>query len=143
MSRDSSGENDEGAGLGFNTEDEYYDSLNPPDRTHSESFTERTRTDSEDYLPPVYNPEPGIDASVYERNFGSDANDTGSTSNATTFSTIINGVKIKSLPGPRGTQGLKGDKGDPGPPGDYGRNGLDGSPGSPGAPGHVFMVPVS
>lgn len=143
MSRDSSGENEDGIGLGFNSEDEYYDSLNPPDRSHSESFTERTRAESENNLPPLYNPEPGIDASVYERNFGSAANESDGTSEATTFSTIINGVKIKSLPGPRGTQGLKGEKGDPGPPGDFGRNGLDGSPGAPGAPGHVFMVPVS
>lgn len=143
MSRDSSGENEDGIGSGFNSEDEYYDSLNPPDRSQAESFTERTRAESENNLPPLYNPEPGIDASVYERNFGSASNDSDGTSEATTFSTIVNGVKIKSLPGPRGTQGLKGEKGDPGPPGDFGRNGLDGSPGSPGAPGHVFMVPVS
>lgn len=142
MPRDgvSSGESD---ALGFNSEDDYYDSLNPGRAPVTENYIERRP------IEPIENPEPGIDEAVYEENFNNAASATEqpslpvySQSNASTFSTIVNGVKLKSLPGPRGTQGPKGEKGEPGEKGDLGRFGLDGLNGPPGAPGHVFMVPV-
>ena len=52
---------------------------------------------------PVYNPEPGIDENDSDTNTYESENDSASGfSNASVFSTVVNGVKIKSLPGPRG-----------------------------------------
>ena len=164
LTHDFSGESDGGLG-GFNSEDDYYDSMNTVgERPGLGTFVERKP------IEPVYNPEPGIDDNVYNNaydrqyeNASSQVEDSQypSTSNTTTYSTIVNGVKLTSLPGPRGflliftqpaiflilynssgTQGTKGDKGDPGEKGDFGRGGIDGIQGAPGSPGHVFMVPV-
>lgn len=148
ISHSDSGESD-GLGAGFNGEDEYYDTLSSGDENEmANGRHNRTRTSQPSSTPftPVYNPEPGIFEPVVDREESydrvSENENAEASSNTSTFSTIVNGVKIKSLPGPRGTQGPKGDKGDPGPKGDMGREGLDGTQGSPGAPGHVFMVPV-
>lgn len=155
MSRDISSESDSlgiGLGLGFNGEDDYYDSLASGDENESINRPNKNRTSRPNT--PVYNPDSGFDNRErgYEtsdmeneevnRNGLSSENSSLSTSTSN-FTTIINGVKIKSLPGPRGTSGLKGQKGEQGDMGDLGRNGLAGMNGPPGAPGHVFMVPVS
>lgn len=107
MSRDNSGESD-GLGASFNGEDDYYDSINSGDE--NESLNNRSsvaRTSSP--IAPVYNPEPGIDMGEPEENCEPGitcVDKPPTTSNTTTFSTIVNGVKIKSLPGPRGINSL-------------------------------------
>lgn len=115
---------------GFNTEDEYYDSIGQ--NGNGRNFTTTT------YSPPridEYVTEPGI---YYPRPSPTTPEWIEET---TTFSTVVNGVKIKSLPGPRGSEGQKGDKGEPGDKGDIGRDGLGGMNGPQGAPGHVFLIP--
>lgn len=151
MSRDDSAESD-GLGASFNGEDEYYDTLNSGDENNmANGRHNRTRTLQPSPIPftPIFNSEaritePELSEADREDSYAraSEHENDDTSSNTSTFSTIVNGVKIKSLPGPRGTQGPKGEKGDPGPIGDSGRDGLDGTQGSPGAPGHVFMVPV-
>lgn len=99
VSRDNSGESD-GMGISLNGEDDYYDSLNSADENEmSSARPNRTRP----LIEPVYNPEPGIHDLIPEGEFD-EANvvNENASSEATTFSTIVNGVKIKSLPGPRG-----------------------------------------
>lgn len=101
VSRDNSGESD-GMGISLNGEDDYYDSLNSGDENEmSNARPNRTRP----LIEPVYNPEPGIHDIIPEGEFdeANPENENASdSSEATTFSTIVNGVKIKSLPGPRG-----------------------------------------
>lgn len=94
MARDS-GESD-GLG-GFNNEDEYYDSLNSEDENDPNSHNNRTVVSSQ--FEPT---EPGIIYPVIDRNFEETFEENRPVSNTTTFSTVVNGVKIKSLPGPRG-----------------------------------------
>lgn len=108
VSRDNSAESD-GLGAAFNVEEDYYDSLNSGDETEAtNSQFNKTRTpifiepiDNPEpgihYIEPVYNPEPGIDD-----NFDNGFIESDNVSNTTQFSAIVNGVKIKSLPGPRG-----------------------------------------
>jgi hypothetical protein len=148
MSRDNSGEDGLGLGLGFNGEDDYYDSLTSDDEGNgNQPIRNRTFTPVE----PVFNPEPGIDdkwnaaasPTLNQEETGEHENHSPAASNEANFTTIINGVKIKSLPGPRGASGLRGQKGEPGEKGDMGRDGLNGVDGPPGPSGHVFMVPVS
>lgn len=101
-----------GIGLGGNGEDDYYDSLNSGDDIElTNSRPNRTRPLSPE---PVYNPEPGIhdieplnrEPGIYYPDFDQSPNipevEAPETSNSTSFSTIVNGVKIKTLPGPRG-----------------------------------------
>lgn len=128
---------------GFNSEDEYYDSFTTVNSVQRRNNSSQFVTSST-YAPPIetvdYVTEPGID---YEPSQTDSYNSVEEESfSTTTFSTIVNGVKIKSLPGPRGTKGQKGDKGDPGDKGDMGRDGIGGNPGPAGPPGHVFMVPL-
>lgn len=81
---------------GFNTEDEYYDSLG--------NGNGRNYTTTPYYVPRIEDvTEPGI---FYPRPTTAKEEET------TTFAAIVNGVKIKSLPGPRGSEGQKGDKGE-------------------------------
>lgn len=107
ISRDDSGESDGlgGVGVGFNSEDDYYDSLNSGDENELPVSRPIPSTTSKPFVE-VYNPEPGIDDNVFNgsQDPGSYENERAAApvSNATTFSTIVNGVKIKSLPGPRG-----------------------------------------
>lgn len=119
MSRDNSGESD-GLGLGLHGEEDYYDSLSSGDENESNQTVTSLPPE------PVYNPEPGIDDYDSNKNVNEEVIDTeqvASSSNTSSFSTVVNGVKIKSLPGPRGIKGDKGDKGDMGPKGDSGREG--------------------
>lgn len=107
MSRDNSAESD-GLGLGFNGEDEYYDSLNSGDENEiSSSQFNRTRISTPDVpVVPIYNPEPGLNINDYDDDFdgrNTENENTSKTFNTSTFSTVVNGVKIKSLPGPRGS----------------------------------------
>jgi collagen type V/XI/XXIV/XXVII, alpha len=157
--RDDSGES-EGLGLGlglgnFNGEDDYYDSLTSGDE--NENFNRPNRNRTSPPVVPVFNPQPETDDEERDFDLSTNANredsngdgfspnenvPSSSLPNTANFTTIVNGVKIKSLPGPRGTSGSKGEKGAPGEKGDLGRGGLNGMDGPQGAPGHVFMVPV-
>lgn len=112
-----SGESD-GLGIGINGEDDYYDSMNSADENEMlNTRTNRTRPLTPDlvYNPepgiheiePPYNPEPGIhdmeppfnpEPGIHYPDIDHDS----SAFETTTFSTVVNGVKIKSLPGPRG-----------------------------------------
>lgn len=129
---------------GFNSEDEYYDSI-PTINGRRQNGSSQFVPSSSTYSPPIQSvdfvTEPGIFYEPPQIDSTNSAEEEDNSSNAT-FSTIVNGVKIKSLPGPRGTKGQKGEKGDPGDKGDMGRDGLGGNPGPPGPPGHVFMVPL-
>lgn len=105
-----SGESD--VGIALNGEEDYYDSLSSRDDNELlNSESNRTGPLNTD---PAYNPEPGIhyneplfnpEPSIHNQNNDQNANvDSlgGGTSSNSTYSTIVNGVKIKSLPGPRG-----------------------------------------
>lgn len=104
-----SGESD-GLGIALNGEDDYYDSLTSGDeRESTNSRSNKTRPLSPE---PSYNPEPGIhdveppfnpEPGIHYPDIDIDQDAGGETSPNTTFSTIVNGVKIKSLPGPRGS----------------------------------------
>lgn len=89
MSRGDSGES-----LG-NSDDEYYDSINSGDENEMTTMMP-IETLTPKIFTPVFNREPGIDYPEVEENTIQPV------LNTTTFSTIVNGVKIKSLPGPRG-----------------------------------------
>lgn len=103
MSQDISGESD-GLGAGFNGEDDYYDSLNSGDENEStNSRPNRTRTAPP--IEPVYNPEPRQNENEIGENVGGESSENENapvTTNTSVFTTIVNGVKMKSLPGPRG-----------------------------------------
>lgn len=115
MSHHDSGESDGLGGIGLNGEEDYYDSITSGDEFESRLNRTRPLSPEPAYNPepgihdiePPFNPEPGIH---YDENEEVDhssrvaplAPETETTSNSTTFSTIVNGVKIKSLPGPRG-----------------------------------------
>lgn len=98
-SRDDSAESD-GLGADFNNEEDYYDSLS----SGNENEEPKSRPTTSAPFVEVYNPEPGIDDIDSDINYGNgfSNNDRSPVSNTTTYSTIVNGVKIKSLPGPRG-----------------------------------------
>jgi collagen type V/XI/XXIV/XXVII alpha len=144
----------ENLGLGFNGEDDYYDSLNSGNeedvfRAGTTLRPTTIRYDREDTsdAPDTpdeenYNPEVSFNHDEYGGQEYDSASVHDTTSESGNFSTVINGVKLKSLPGPRGIIGAKGEKGDPGAPGEDGREGLAGQFGAPGAPGHVFIIPL-
>lgn len=105
LSQDISGESD-GLGAGYNGEDEYYDSINSGDEndsTNSGARLNRTRTATQ--IEPVYNYEPGLNENRQNENAGGATSESGNSAvstNTSVFTTVINGVRMKSLPGPRG-----------------------------------------
>lgn len=97
ISQDISGESD-GLGAGFNGEDDYYDSLNSVndnDLGNANARSNKTRTVTQ--LEPTYNPEPGLADNELD-----DSEIATVSTNNSVFTTIVNGVRMKSLPGPRG-----------------------------------------
>lgn len=108
-------DNDEG----FNSEDEYYDSIGLQNYTTTTTVYSPPKSEYE------YVTEPGI-------HYPQHTTPESAVDETTPFSTFVNGVKIKSLPGPRGTKGERGEKGEPGDKGDMGRDGLGGVNGPPG-----------
>lgn len=113
VSRDNSAESDDLGGVSLHGEEDYYDSLNSGDEL-SNPRPNNTRTAYP--LEPVYNPEPGVNFEpIYNPEPGINENDVDTSykevsendsssvfMNTTAFSTVVNGVRIKSLPGPRG-----------------------------------------
>lgn len=115
VSRDNSGESD--GGVGFHGEEDYYDSLNSGDETELMSSRPNNSRTAQPRTEPVFNPEPGLNlepVNIPEPGFNEYDSDTTVnqaspetdnsevSANTTIFSTVVNGVKIKSLPGPRG-----------------------------------------
>lgn len=103
MSQDISGESD-GLGAGFNGEDDYYDSLNSGDENETTN-SRHNRTRTVPPIEPVYYPEPGQNEREVGENAGGESSENENapvTTNTSVFTTIVNGVKMKSLPGPRG-----------------------------------------
>ena len=145
--RDNSGKTEGlGLGLGFNGEDDYYDSITSDDESSVDQPSRNrssgaTVVSTDNREPTVNDRNQSFDLSRNMNGQGVSETVRTSTSEAN-FTTVVNGVKIKALPGPRGSSGIKGEKGDPGTRGELGRDGLAGTNGPPGAAGHVFMVPV-
>lgn len=101
-SRDDSAESDD-LGSDLHNEEDYYDSISSGNENEEPTSRPFIPTTSAPFVE-VYNPEPGIDDDDSDVHYGNgfSNNDRAPVSNTTTYSTIVNGVKIKSLPGPRG-----------------------------------------
>lgn len=96
----------ENLGLGFNGEDDYYDSLNSgnEDDIFGAGNTMRPSTPAP-YDQDVYTPESNFNLENIDFNqagSGDYENTVVSETETGNFTTIVNGVKLKSLPGPRG-----------------------------------------